>query len=148
MKKSESGTLYTIGYQGRTPEEVFSLFDRHSVPILIDVRELPLSRKNGFSKKSLCNLCLEHELQYMHFRELGSPKHLRGRLRDDGDWTYFKRHFKRHLKGATNCLQDVASLLDTSSIVLLCYEENPLECHRLLVAEGISRISESTVVHL
>ncbi len=148
MKKSKPGVLYTIGYQGRTLEDILSLFDRHSVPILVDVRELPLSRKNGFSKTALSSFCDEHEMQYIHFRELGSPKQLRERLRSDGDKAYFKRHFKKHLAGAISFLKEVASFLDNNSIVLLCYEADASDCHRSFVAEGVSKISGSQIVHL
>jgi uncharacterized protein (DUF488 family) len=45
--------LLTIGYEGRTIEEFVGELLAGSVETLIDVRELPLSRKRGFSKRAL-----------------------------------------------------------------------------------------------
>ena len=45
--------LYTIGYEGRKIDEFVVNLKSSHVKMLIDVRELPLSRKKGFSKNKL-----------------------------------------------------------------------------------------------
>ena len=45
--------IYTIGYEGATVDEVIGALSRVGVEQVIDVRQLPLSRRPGFSKSSL-----------------------------------------------------------------------------------------------
>ena len=42
--------MFTIGYEGRDVDEFVSCLMQYKVTRLIDVREIPLSRKKGFSK--------------------------------------------------------------------------------------------------
>src|SRR3546814_18177557 len=45
--------LYTIGYAGQTLEGFLRRLKQVGVLTVVDVRELPLSRKSGFSKRAL-----------------------------------------------------------------------------------------------
>ena len=42
--------LYTIGYQSKSIDDFISRLRNHDISTLIDVREVPISRKKGFSK--------------------------------------------------------------------------------------------------
>jgi Protein of unknown function, DUF488 len=44
--------LHTIGYEGSEFERCLSALRRHGIETVLDVREVPLSRKPGSSKKS------------------------------------------------------------------------------------------------
>ena len=46
-------TVFTIGYERRSPEELVRGLTDAGVTLLADVRELPLSRRPGFSKTAL-----------------------------------------------------------------------------------------------
>ena len=46
-------TITTIGYEGSTIGDFVAALRHASINVLIDVRELPLSRKKGFSKNQL-----------------------------------------------------------------------------------------------
>src|SRR5690606_25501465 len=46
------GTLFTIGYEGRTQEEYLALLGEAGVTLLVDVRRNPISRKKGFSRST------------------------------------------------------------------------------------------------
>jgi len=48
-------TIYTIGYEGIDIEQFFTLLSEHNIETVVDVRELPLSRKPGFSKERAGN---------------------------------------------------------------------------------------------
>ncbi len=48
--------LLTIGYQGREPAELAGVLEEHGVDVLVDVRDKPISRKPGFSKRALGEL--------------------------------------------------------------------------------------------
>ena len=45
--------LFTVGYEGRALDEMIAELVRAGVERLVDVRELPLSRRRGFSKTAL-----------------------------------------------------------------------------------------------
>lgn len=49
----ENDTIYTIGYEGYAIEQFIKKLKDSNVQQLIDVREIALSRKNGFSKSIL-----------------------------------------------------------------------------------------------
>jgi len=42
-----SSVLYTIGYQGRALDELVAMLRSHAIDRVIDIRELPLSRREG-----------------------------------------------------------------------------------------------------
>jgi uncharacterized protein (DUF488 family) len=46
-------TIATIGYEGSTIDDFVVALLHVSIDVLIDVRDLPLSRKKGFSKNQL-----------------------------------------------------------------------------------------------
>ena len=65
--------LYTIGYEGAKPEEFAATLKDAGVSILLDIREVPWSRKPGFSKEPLRKLLGGVNIDYMHLQKLGNP---------------------------------------------------------------------------
>ena len=132
--------LFTIGYEGIDPRRFFQLLKRCGVEMLIDVRDLPLSRKRGFSKTPLSALCEEHEVEYRHVMELGCPRAVRYAYREDGDWAKYTLKFKGYLAHQTEALTMVASLAEHCRICLLCFEKDFNYCHRTYVAEAVASL--------
>ena len=62
--------LFTVGYEGRALDELITELVDAGVERLIDVRELPLSRRRGFSKTPLSEALqavgIRNELDLMH----------------------------------------------------------------------------------
>jgi len=50
-------TLFTLGYEGLTIEAFIARLQAAQVKTVVDVRELPLSRKKGFSKSASAPPC-------------------------------------------------------------------------------------------
>ena len=73
-------TLYTIGYEKTLLKDVISTLAAARVPTLIDVRDRPISRRPGFSKRQLAAAIEEAGMRYVHLQALGTPPE--GRLRD------------------------------------------------------------------
>ena len=69
--------LYTIGYEGRDIDEFVSLLKDNRITRLIDVREIPFSRKKGFSKSRLNERLQNENIDYVHIKALGSPSEIR-----------------------------------------------------------------------
>lgn len=69
-------TLLTIGYEThREPASPVVALLAADVERLVDVRELPLSRRRGFSKTALAGALADAGIHYEHERALGNPKH-------------------------------------------------------------------------
>lgn len=45
--------VYTSGYEGKTIDGFVRQLKEHGIALLVDIRELPLSRKPGFSKSAI-----------------------------------------------------------------------------------------------
>jgi uncharacterized protein (DUF488 family) len=59
-----------------------------SVRLLIDVRELPTSRRKGFAKSALSSALAAADIGYLHLKGLGDPKPGRDAARA-GDYAGF-----------------------------------------------------------
>ena len=73
--------LFLTGYEKETIEEFLDKLKKENITTVIDIRETPLSRKNGFSKNLLSKLLEKKGINYFHFQDLGSPKELRDKLK-------------------------------------------------------------------
>lgn len=141
-------TIYTIGYEGIDIEQFFTLLKQHNIEIVVDVRELPLSRKPGFSKNMLATMLRLSGLEYAHYSDLGCPKPIRDQYRVDANWNRYKEGFLKHLKKQSGALDELAELATTSSCALLCFEADFNYCHRSMVADAVKQISGLCVSHI
>ncbi len=143
-------TLFTSGYEGVGLEDFIGQLKENNIQILIDIRERPLSRKKGFSKKSLTAALALENINYLHLKELGSPSELRKKLREDKDYSYFFDEFSSYLSSKKESLQEVLEVIQNSIGCLLCYEKSHEECHRKLVVEELLQMNsdEISVKHL
>ena len=62
--------LFTVGYEGRKPNDLFASLQRCGVDLLIDVRDVPISRKSGFSKNALADGLASAGIGYLHLKGL------------------------------------------------------------------------------
>lgn len=129
--------LLTIGYEGLTTGRFFDLLKVHEVGTLIDVRELPLSRKRGFSKSALAEAAARYGIGYVHAPALGCPRHIRHEYREDRDWARYTRRFKSHLATQEPAIAELANRVRREQCCLMCFEADPNFCHRLYVAERV-----------
>lgn len=116
---------------------------------VIDVRQLPISRRKGFAKSALSMALAEAGIDYIHFRGLGDPKKGREAARA-GDVRRFRAIFANHLrtKAAQADLKIAANLAAAGGACLLCYERDHSTCHRTMVAEAISGSIAASIRHL
>ena len=140
--------IYTIGYEGISISSFVNLLIDQGVETVVDVRELPLSRKPGFSKSALAAALDRSGLAYMHRPALGCPKSIRNRYRADGDWASYRAAFLRYLDTQGDALSDVTELATFTNCALVCYEADSNFCHRSMVADAMARIGGMSVSHL
>jgi uncharacterized protein (DUF488 family) len=142
--------LFTAGYQGHTIEAFLDLLLANGVEQVIDVRQLPFSRKPDFSKKRLTAHLVAAGIGYTHLVELGTPKALRDEIRRTHDYEAFFAAIEAIVAVQPAAVQTAWNLARERPSVLLCFEDDVATCHRLVVAQAIERLAagECTVVHL
>ncbi|MHB1272309.1 MAG: DUF488 domain-containing protein [Rhodanobacter sp.] len=141
-------TVFTIGYEGLDVQSFVSLLVKHHVRTVVDIRELPLSRKPGFSKRSLSDILSDAGLDYVHMVSLGCPKPVRDRYKKDGSWKRYTDGFLQHLEGQAGAVEELANRVAESTCVLLCFEADYRLCHRSFVADAVHHRSGATVRHI
>lgn len=141
-------TVFTIGYEGMDIEHFLSLLSEHGIETLVDIRELPLSRKPGFSKTTLATALNLSGLDYVHMAALGCPKSVRDGYRADGDWGRYTTSFLKYLKTQKGALAELAERVQSAACVLLCYEADFNFCHRSMVADALNKHYGIEVKHL
>lgn len=142
-------TLFTIGYENhRTPDSLIAALVEAGVRRLVDVRELPLSRRRGFSKTLLSAALEDANIDYEHVRALGNPKPFRD-LYKSGHVAEGERRYREHLQtGSYPALVELAETLDEATC-LLCFEAAHEACHRSVIIEALEeRLGTIEVVHL
>ena len=137
--------LFTIGYEGRALDELIAELRFNRVGRVIDVRELPLSRRRGFSKTPLSEALAAVDIEYVHLRQAGNPYR---RAQDLIPRDELLAKYKVHLAGARQAVADVADAVRGRRASLLCYERHPGECHRSLLAKRIARRLATTPIDL
>jgi len=116
---------------------------------VVDVREIPQSRRPGFSKNALRTALAEVGIDYHHFRQLGDPKHGREAARA-GNFDLFRAIFTAHMEvpASRDALNDAVSMAIEKRSVLVCFERDPKHCHRAIVAERMAALGSLTIANL
>ena len=137
---AQNTALFTIGYEGRDLEEFANRLKDFGVETLVDVRDIPLSRKKGFSKSPLSQYLQEVGIEYVHLKQLGSPKDLREKVKEDGDYKYFYKEYSDYIQSQQDTVETLYEIVVSSAnTCIMCYERDPYICHRLVVAEEIRK---------
>jgi uncharacterized protein (DUF488 family) len=108
--------------------------------VVLDIRDLPLSRRAGFSKRQLWAAVEEAGMRYVHLKGLGTPKEGRTAARL-GDHERFWRIVDRQMTTpeAERDLHRAAAITREAPSCLLCYEADHRHCHRARVCEALER---------
>ena len=141
--------LFTIGYEGADLADFLATLGACGVDQVIDIRDVPISRKRGFSKKALAEALAVRRIAYVHLKELGDPKPGRDAARR-GDFSAFRNIYGRHLKGsdAQAALRVAAQAADEKVSCLLCFERAHEHCHRTIVAAALAKQDGFDIKHL
>ncbi len=141
--------VYTIGYEGVTVDGFLNALVQQGIRRLIDVRNNPLSRNFGYSKKTLSDLCGRILVDYVHRPELGIPSAQRAGLHDPSDYARLFDWYEATVlpeRGAE--IGQVASLMKEKSSALMCFEREPACCHRGRLAPRVAERNGLAVHHL
>ena len=141
-------TVFTIGYEGLGIDSFLSLLAQHGIDTVADVREYPVSRKPGFSKKSLASVLHLACREYVHIAELGCPKPIRDCYREDGNWKRYTESFLKYLQTQTAAIVALSERTQSSRCALLCFEADHNFCHRSMVADAVHTYCGAHVRHI
>ena len=123
MSKLHSGKLtsklhhvYDIGYERRSIEDFLSILQDKNIEVVIDIRERALSRKKEFNKERLKRNLKSKNIDYKHFKELGSPFTIRQAFRKNKNHSEFFKGYQKHLQGEQKTLAEVEQQIQNSFV--------------------------------
>ena len=147
QKSSALIPIYTIGYGSRSIEELIEVLHAHQIAYLIDVRSAPYSRyKPEFSKAPLANELEQQGIRYVFMGDtLGG--------RPDDETCYVNGNVDYEKVKATESYQRGIQRLHTAfsqqqSVVLMCSEGKPEECHRCKLIGATLTKENVAVIHI
>jgi len=142
--------LFTIGFTKKTAEEFFSRLKQSHIRCLLDIRLNNSSQLAGFTKKPDLEYFLMEigKIRYVHFPQLCPTAELMdGYKKGQMKWREFEEKFLALLKQ-----RGVEKTVERDSLdfgCLLCSEDKPDRCHRILVAQYLSeKLGNIEVIHL
>ncbi len=141
--------LFSIGYEKAAPADFLATLKARGVATVADLRDLPLSRRAGFSKRQLQAAVEAAGMRYVHLRALGTPPEGREANRRR-DWDRFWRIVEERLASAEAelDLQRLAEIAVAAPTCLLCYEADWHICHRRRVGEILAERHGFALTHL
>lgn len=142
-------SLFTIGYEGIEFESYANKLLHCDVRVLCDVRRNPLSRKFGFSKRTLSTLLPRLGIEYIHLPDLGIPSEYRQDLHEEGARERLFQGYTAALPDQAALLEGVWKLVDQHDrVALTCFEAKAGHCHRHCIADYLKASYGIGVEHL
>ena len=141
--------ITTIGYEKAGFADFARTLRQAGVTRVLDVRDLPLSRRAGFSKRQLAAGLGECGIAYTHLKGLGTPKPGRDAAKAKR-MAEFHAIFAAHMAtdNAQTELRTCAELVQAEPCCLLCFEAESTCCHRSVIAAALVRLTGMAVKNL
>jgi hypothetical protein len=128
----------SIGYERYKNSQAFA--DRlrdMGVERLVDVRELPISRRKGYAKSALRETLEQAGVEYVHMRALGNPKPYRD-LYKSGRAEEGRRLYTEYLRSeGHDALASLVTMVKEKPTALMCVEHDPVCCHRSVIIDAL-----------
>jgi uncharacterized protein (DUF488 family) len=113
------------------------------VSVLVDVRLNPVSRKPGYSRKSLSAELEQAGISYVHEKELGNPPDNRNSF-SRGDVEVGRHRMREMLSnGSGPALQRLIDYAHEARVAVLCVEREECRCHRQVITEMARELDPS-----
>jgi ParB family chromosome partitioning protein len=125
--------FYTIGYEKKTIEQFLELLKKAKIRTLVDARKNPVSQyKLDFNREKLEETLRKHDIDYVHYPELGVPSEIRRKLGETGDYNWFFKQYDEKVIPRLDEEIDLETL--KYPIAIMCVELDPTKCHRHRIA--------------
>jgi uncharacterized protein (DUF488 family) len=122
--------ILSIGYERRSIIEFIHLLAENGVEQVLDIRETPISRKPGFSKKKLNEHLNQVGIGYVHLPQAGNPYH-----KDKKDLAQCLQLYRQYLETNPEVVEAVQKECAGKAVAVLCYERKHENCHRSVLLE-------------
>ncbi len=142
LPKKSTKEFFTIGYEGKDINSFIEILKKNKVKILIDIREIPISRKKGFSKTLLDYYVGKFGIKYVHIKELGTPKKIRYKFYQNHDFNYLAREYKKYIMDKERYIRQLLVYIEQKKSCIMCFEKDVNRCHRKLISEEIRKVAE------
>jgi uncharacterized protein (DUF488 family) len=143
-----STNFYTLGYQSHTLLTLLDLLSANKVGVLVDVRQNPVSRKRGFSKRPLQESIRRSGMDYLHAPDLGTPPSIRRVYLKSGNIKKALEEYEEHLRARRQYLRSLLHKVSRRSFCLLCLESDYTSCHRSIIAQMLTEMTGCQPIHL
>lgn len=125
-------TLFTIGYSGRSIDNLIAFLEHHKIMVLCDVRSVPYSSRNPqFNRELLKKVLKSHDIKYVFLgEELGA------RPKDPSCYVNGKALYQRIAESTLfkNGLERISLGMQKDYVLaLMCAEKDPMACHRSIL---------------
>lgn len=135
-------TIFTIGHSTRLFEDFVTMLLSFNIQVLADVRSYPGSRWfPHFNKERMRVELAKHNIEYMHFKELGGRK--------DADATANKKSKQQSaFAGYANYMKtepyrtsenDLVEIAAEKTVAYMCAEADWRKCHRSLMSDSLKK---------
>ena len=130
--------LWTIGYEKVGAAAFVAALKDANVELVLDIRELPNSRRAGFSKNIHAGHLDAAGVGYGHLKALGTPKAGRDAAKK-GDVAAMHAIFDQKLATPESqlALREAVDLGKAKRVCLMCLEHDWRGCHRAIVARHL-----------
>lgn len=134
MKKN----IWTIGHSNHRMEDFLLLLQSFEIKVLVDIRRFPGSKKfPHFNKEELSSTLKKHNIEYLHYKELGGrrkprPDSLNDRWENSAFRGYADYMETEEFKRSLTSLKEAA---EAQATAMMCSEAKWWQCHRALVSD-------------
>lgn len=139
--------IHTLGYQAIYLETFIEALKSENIGMLIDVRALPWSRREEFSKRNLDASLTNAGIKYVHLERAGNPAVKDRPRREKSSYP----DYYSYIAANPTVLDEVLFHINEASgpISLMCKESDPSHCHRsALVNCLVEKDSSLEAAHL
>ena len=139
--------IYSIGYEGINQNEFMNILISNHIQQLIDVRQIPNSRKKGFAKNSLMEELKKYRIDYTHIPELGTDKTSRDNYRTNKNIKKLLKEYEQRFKANYSSFELLKALANYRTSAIMCFEKEHQLCHRQRITSELAE-EGFKVIHL
>ena len=139
--------ILTVGHSNHDWEDFASLLRNNEVELLVDARTRPVSRYAAFANYSVLHDHLDSinvDYEFMGERLGGKPSD--SRMYDQGGKPDYRK--MRSLDEFQDAIDQLVKMASRRRTAILCSEENPSQCHRLLLLGPSLEENGCTLMHI
>ena len=143
--------IFTLGYQGLSPELYIRSLINAGVGTVIDVREHAWSQRPEFVKAPFKKTLASSNIQYQHIKAAGNPSENRKTARSAAECL---GRYRTYLRSSPECLRTLLIAIEKAEqsgrpACLTCFERRYEECHRSVLIEELKLLESSlSPIHL